>query len=624
MANFNLIYKSSTSNDLFSAFNDGTIWRGDIPISSQPGAINPQTDVTPSVVELNNILYLIYKDAGSYDICCAVHDGQVWHEGVPISQMSGTANPQSHVAPTVATFKGALYVSYVPINGYQLSVAVYDGAQWITDSAIADLPGGIDPESSVAPAMASYGGFLYLIYPGKWFSGLNLTSFDGAFWHGNIELKLQDGSNPASTRTPSLCTYKGNLYMAYTGSWSNHILLCWFDGTNWYGNNPITISGSGDQPASSSNPSIAVFGTNLMMVYRGNTFRTIYTAQFDGTTWTGNTAISSQPGGISPLTNYSPAAITTAYAPLTRKTWMGQIPDTTLISDINIPGSHDAAAINSWVRTVFATQYQTITQQLEVGIRLLDVRLKVYETGSNYRFMTCHSNYPGNEYQSFISLLDECKVFLSGQGSETIIMSLKVDDWNGTTNETAAKTALVNLLDTYPVLRNITSVPVLSVCRGKIYLVNRIDNGTNLGVPFNIPFNTSGQFASTLSGRNFQLYVQDQFKGLPWIGAEDAKTKLVTDAFTHKSDGMVVLSFASATWVGVMGVYINDELLSYFGKNPASGRPPKLGWVLFDRVNTNYSTSEYGYLDILALIIDANFNYSEYPLPFTLVGKDEL
>jgi hypothetical protein len=77
---------------------------------------------------------------------------------------------------------------------------------------------------------------------------------------------------------------------------------------------------------------------------------------------------------------------------------MSALPDDILISDINIPGSHNAAAINTRRRTRWACQDHSISEQLEKGIRLLDIRLKPKKqhrhtaAGTAFDFVTCHGH----------------------------------------------------------------------------------------------------------------------------------------------------------------------------------------------------------------------------------------
>lgn len=62
--------------------------------------------------------------------------------------------------------------------------------------------------------------------------------------------------------------------------------------------------------------------------------------------------------------------------------WMGQIPDDVLLSNITVPGTHDSCAMSNipFVRT----QYLSIAKQMEAGLRFLDLRCRVHSDGQLY------------------------------------------------------------------------------------------------------------------------------------------------------------------------------------------------------------------------------------------------
>ncbi|MBO6523997.1 MAG: hypothetical protein JJ971_09235 [Balneolaceae bacterium] len=311
--------------------------------------------------------------------------------------------------------------------------------------------------------------------------------------------------------------------------------------------------------------------------------------------------------------------------PPQNKDWMKTLSPTTTIDNINLPGTHDTAAINGNFRTPYACHFYSTTDQLNGGIRLLDIRLKVKKTiGGSYYFNTCHSDHGLylniNEYQSFTSLMDECKDFLTANSSEAIVMSLKFDDWNGYgSDSTAVLNALKSVLANYPVYTQAATsgLPTLSTVKGKIVLINRINTDNDLGIPISVPDNTVGTLSS-IGASGASLYIQDKYNELTSANTNQYKLGLVTNAFNQKVANRVVFNFASAVHGGINGVYIMGDLLGYFGKDAAAQRPSKFGWVLFDYQFTSYSTSKYGNLNIVQMIINSNFGYNVYPDAFTV------
>lgn len=310
--------------------------------------------------------------------------------------------------------------------------------------------------------------------------------------------------------------------------------------------------------------------------------------------------------------------------PLDMANWLKDMPDDRPICDINVPGTHDSAAINRWMSTLYACHRTSITQQLDSGIRLLDIRLKVKVTETGYEFVTCHgdclSGIGLNEYQSFESALQECRTFLVNHPSEFIAMSLKMDDWNGIKDEKDQKAvcaALATFLSNYPVSYG-PKMPHLQEVRGKIYLIARTDSKIDTGVPVKWNDNTGGSVLPVDKNRYFWVYVQDQYKDLPVSGPEEAKLRLFTNTIGQKTDGLMVLNFASATSASILGVYIMDLLLAFFGNNTANNRPKKMGWSFFDYETNGFSTDLYGVLNCVQIIVASNFEYRGYDGKFTV------
>lgn len=316
-------------------------------------------------------------------------------------------------------------------------------------------------------------------------------------------------------------------------------------------------------------------------------------------------------------------------------TWMSKLDPSTPISDINLPGTHDSAAISSLPHTPWACQQETIFQQLQGGVRMLDVRIKVKGTAQPFSFVTCHGDFKitsgNNEYQSLPSLLDECKAFLSMNGSETIVLSLKVDDYNDIKNDPARQALaikdLTSLIMQYPV--NIFSdpvrgshIPTLKEAKGHICLLNRIEPWQQLlGAPLNITDNmTGGYLASLPKERRFDIYCQDKYSWGVWLLPDTPhadKFKLVKEAWNHKKPREVLINFASGVYAishgsdELFGFYINDMFLNYLGQQTGANRPKDFGWMLFDFALYKYS----GY-DVVDLIVASNFNYDKYPNEF--------
>ena len=119
-----------------------------------------------------------------------------------------------------------------------------------------------------------------------------------------------------------------------------------------------------------------------------------------------------------PVLSYSPSS------------WMGDIADDALISHLTIPGTHDSCARSNF--PFVRTQYLSITQQLALGIRFLDLRLRLHDDGNLFCY---HGGVPLGYPPglSFTSVMDEVWIFLrgpdgTGPTTETVLVSINNDN----------------------------------------------------------------------------------------------------------------------------------------------------------------------------------------------------
>ncbi|MFG3409014.1 phosphatidylinositol-specific phospholipase C [Streptomyces sp. NPDC048142] len=158
--------------------------------------------------------------------------------------------------------------------------------------------------------------------------------------------------------------------------------------------------------------------------------------------------------------------------------WMAALPDGTALQRLTIPGTHDSGARfgGPWSEC----QNTTIAQQLESGIRFLDVRCRLIE-GS---FAIHH----GASFQNmmFGDVLVACWNFLARHPSETVLMRVKQE--YSSESDAAFRAVFDDYLDTRgwrPLFRLDPTLPGLGGARGKVVLL--ADNGGLPGVRYGDP-----------------------------------------------------------------------------------------------------------------------------------------
>lgn len=453
MTGLGMFYRGGGDNyHIHSCAFDGTAWRGGASVANQPGGIDPKSDAAPATCLYNNRVYVGYKGWTDDTIRLAVHDGRTWFGDAPVRDMAGGVDVRSNRAPALVVFDDLLHLFYKAHDGDQIRVAWFDGNRWTGDNAVAELTGGVNPRTDIAPCAVVFNEKLYLFYVGAGGNQLYSCWCDGRTWGGEKAIREQGGGvDPWSDDAPTAAVLGGRLFLAYRGAGSESIYLARFDGTQWSGDTEIGDEPGGISPKTDRAPNLIVHGGRLVLVYKGKYTDDIYLSWCDGTTWSGDVAFASQSGGLSPSSGDSPAfclmpnptpdptpapaneeimrmyrkPMVAPVVPSGGKTGMATagksgmatvgaatvgeakpLPAETpsafadpLLCDIDIVGTHDSAAIRSWTAPLFnaalrnafwACQNMTIGQQLALGIRFLDVRLEIVQDGGRFTIYTCH------------------------------------------------------------------------------------------------------------------------------------------------------------------------------------------------------------------------------------------
>ncbi len=170
-------------------------------------------------------------------------------------------------------------------------------------------------------------------------------------------------------------------------------------------------------------------------------------------------------------------------AALTPADWMAGQGDTTPLTRLTIPGTHDSGARHGGLWT--ECQNWTIAQQLAAGIRFLDIRCRV--TGGS--FAIHHGAF--FQHMMFGDVLIACRDFLAAHPSETVLMRVKQE--YSEVSDTEFRVVFDDYLDNRgwrPLLHIGDRWPDLGTARGKVVLM--ADNG---GLPGGIRWGDSSLFA---------------------------------------------------------------------------------------------------------------------------------
>ncbi|MFF0432658.1 phosphatidylinositol-specific phospholipase C [Streptomyces sp. NPDC004327] len=160
-----------------------------------------------------------------------------------------------------------------------------------------------------------------------------------------------------------------------------------------------------------------------------------------------------------------------ATAALGTQDWMAAHGDPTPLQRLTIPGTHDSGARygGPWTEC----QNTTIAQQLDSGIRFLDVRCRV--TGGSFAI------HHGASFQNlmFGDVLGACWDFLAVHPTETVLMRVKQE--YSTESDATFRAVFDDYLDHRgwrPLFRIGSGLPTLGEARGRVVLL-----ADNAGLP---------------------------------------------------------------------------------------------------------------------------------------------
>lgn len=256
--------------------------------------------------------------------------------------------------------------------------------------------------------------------------------------------------------------------------------------------------------------------------------------------------------------------------------WMGSIADNRSLASLSIPGTHDSGARYEPVSGTAKCQDKTISEQLTMGVRYLDIRCRHIDNA-----FTIHH---GSIYQkiNFQGVLDDCYNFLNANPSETIIMSVKEEHTSENITRSFEETfnSYVNANPSKWYLGD--SVPNLGEVRGKIVLVRRFGCSGVKGINCT---NWADNTTFTTSSAGTTIKVQDQYvvpnNSNKWSGIEsmlnEAKNNNPSWLYLNYSSGYKSLIFGIPS-ITTVSKYMNPKLETYFSNN-TSGR---FGVVVMD------------------------------------------
>jgi 1-phosphatidylinositol phosphodiesterase len=278
--------------------------------------------------------------------------------------------------------------------------------------------------------------------------------------------------------------------------------------------------------------------------------------------------------------------------------WMRDIPDNILLTSLSIPGTHNSCSVGG-ILGFTKTQDLDLPDQLEAGIRFLDIRLSHYQDNLFVHHDVVHMG------KCYADVLAACSNFLKLYPSEAILVSVKDEgrldgalgrfapsrvfgksrgdpmNWvvrSGSFEEAfKARTwehvedpsLFYNLASPLPghglVSANLTSKTTLGEIRGKIVLLRRFEAGQDVG--FDLTYWLDNM--RFRSAKNLAYAVEDHWR---YPGEDDKYTFIIThiEEAMSRNPRDLYITFCSAVNLNARSYSktINPRLSDYLAGSP--------------------------------------------------------
>ena len=208
--------------------------------------------------------------------------------------------------------------------------------------------------------------------------------------------------------------------------------------------------------------------------------------------------------------------------------WMKSLDNNTSLREVNMPGSHDTMALYSIADFAGQCQSLTLKEQLNLGVRFLDIRLKE----DHNRLKAVHGFI--DQKASFASITKTIESFLKDHSDEFIIMSIKEEADPSNSNEPFEE-CLKGYLENDIYLKDTTLPSKVGDVRGKVLLLSRYADST-IGIPSYNGWADSASF--TLPN---DIYVQDTYQ----ITSAEQKQEEIVKCFNETGHALKI-NFLSA------------------------------------------------------------------------------
>lgn len=271
--------------------------------------------------------------------------------------------------------------------------------------------------------------------------------------------------------------------------------------------------------------------------------------------------------------------------------WMSVLADQNSIATISIPGTHDSGAMIEPVAGTAKCQNLSIADQLNAGVRYLDIRCRHIDNAFAIHHGAIYQNL------NFNDVLNACINFLNSHPTEAIIMSVK-EEHTPSNNTRSFEQTFDAYVQQNPGKWDLgNNIPTLGSIRGKIRLLRRFSGASPKGIDAtawadNTTFDINNAAAN--------LKVQD-FYNVNDVNTKWTRIETLLNEAKNDTSNKLYLNYASGYKAGIFSIpsittvsnSVNPKITTFFTNN-THGR---FGVIPLDFVDASRSQ----------LIVNTNF-----------------
>jgi 1-phosphatidylinositol phosphodiesterase len=237
------------------------------------------------------------------------------------------------------------------------------------------------------------------------------------------------------------------------------------------------------------------------------------------------------------------------------------------LSALNIPGTHETCA--RYGGGLVACQTLSLKEQLEAGIRFIDIRCRHVGDGKGNDVFTIHHGLVFQNLRFGEGVRDVCIDFLKANPTECIVMSIKeeYEPDNVTRTFEATFDWYLQGTENFWYLGNV--IPTLDSVRGKIVLFRRYGNGTKGIVASPSYWKDNATFDIPTPGGALKIQDEYHVPTLFDLGSKWEKIEKLLNEAEKGSKNDWYINFLSGTSAGAWPINVaKDRIAASYPMNP--------------------------------------------------------